>query len=496
MQGGQAHEVGDAKQFLRWLSSLCDEVFDRAPRFHNELLNRSDPSSAANSALYKLVKAMVGSSDTERFGISSMPPEVSMYESLLRRGGFHHSDEMQQHWWIGEPDENWKPVWQEVESFLESTHSGRRPLVDLYQCLSQPPFGMRRGPMPVLAIAMLHSRRTTVGLYQGGLFQPSLTAQLAEQMARNPEDFEVQEFVFDEETRDLLQAMTTVVRSLEGGTDDSEESPLLGVARPLILLAARLPRYARTTKFLSPSHAVRLRDVLMKARDPHELLLRDIPSLLGVSSPDAQASKLLATRLEEALQGIQRAYPDLLDAIERQVREAFDLGADGSRDIRDELARRTKPLIGLVADPTLSAFVQRAANPREQDDWREVIGLVVVQGRAPRDWTDPDRAVFQTNIQQLAGEFRRLEELAYEKRRVGSGKAIRIGVLGDQGEEARELIRIPSEDEEQVEVLADSVREVLVGYGGIELSGTGRGVKLAALVRLLVEHLGEQEGES
>ncbi len=493
IQGGRRHAPNDAKRFLRWVSDLCDEGFSRAPEFHNELLNRSSPSTAANSALYKLIRAMVTDTCTERFGISGYPPEVSMYESLVRMGGFHYADETQQRWRIGEPNDNWQPTWGEMEAFLASTHSRRRSVSELFDRLKRPPYGMRQGPMPVLLIAMLLVKRNSVAVYESGLFQPGLTAQLAEQIARNPDTFEVQEFVFDEESRELLASLNDVVQTFDSSASQPDESPLLRIARPLILFAARLPRYAKNTKHLEPPEAAEIREALLRARDPHDLLLNEIPRILGLASRTASARQELAHRLEASLVALQRAYPSLLDSIEEQIKTAFGLPGTTSEEVQAELAQKAIRLKGLAVEPKLMAFISRASHAETNNDWREALGLVVFHSRAPVDWSDADRAAFQTNLQQLASDFRRLEELALEQKRSDASQVLRIGVLGAKYEETRELISLHAADKPHVDRLAKSLQEVLLSHAMVGDLHDERRIKVAALSRLVLQYLEAQE---
>jgi hypothetical protein len=491
IQCGRRHAISDSKSLLKWLSRLCDSAFHLAPTFHNELINRSEPSPAANSALYKLVKAMVVNGDKEKLGISGSPPELSMYESLVRAGDFHRTDG--KHWWFDEPAGPWQPAWQEIEAFLQTTRKKRRPIAELYDRLKLPPFGMRQGPMPVLLVAMLLVKRNSVALYQDGLFQPGLTEQLAEQLARNPDSFEVQEFAYDDETKQLLDTMTKVVNTLDDTIATSTDSPLLRIARPLILFAARLPKYTKNTKRLQPPEAEQLRDALLKARDPHQLLLVDVPKVLRVRPETRDGQRHLAGKLEAALVGLQRAYPDLLDSIEQQVKEAFDLVGQTSEDIQNALMTRAEPLRGLASDPTLMAFLYRATQKRESEDWREMIGLVVVQGRATKDWSDADVAAFQASLQVLASDFKRLEELALEKRKSAASKVVRIGVLGDKSQEAREVISVHPDDESHVHALADTLLAELAKYGERELAHSRR-IRLAALSQVILQELERNDG--
>ena len=71
------------------LSRIFDEVYNRAPRIHNELVNRRSLSSAAAAARMRLVERMFTDAGTEFLGMipAKKPPEMSMYLSVLEQYG-------------------------------------------------------------------------------------------------------------------------------------------------------------------------------------------------------------------------------------------------------------------------------------------------------------------------------------------------------------------------------------------------------------------------
>src|SRR5207244_465500 len=108
VQKGRETAVRSPVRFQRWLSQLCNRTFTGAPRLHNELLNRQNLSSAAAAARRNLLASMVTGAAVPRLGIDGTPPEASMYESMLRAGGFHKA--RQGTLGFGSPSDDWKPA--------------------------------------------------------------------------------------------------------------------------------------------------------------------------------------------------------------------------------------------------------------------------------------------------------------------------------------------------------------------------------------------------
>lgn len=482
VQGGKTHHPTDGLAFQRWLSRLCDQVFDKAPQIKNELLNRKKLSSAAKAGLNELIEKMVFSERSYRFGIGGTPAEVSMYESFIREGGFHHQD----HGWKICPPHSpaWQAVWNAVEDFLESTHKGRRPLIELYDRLKAPPFGLRDGPLPLFLMVALLSKPNEIALYREGLFQVGLNKELLMLVTHNPESFEIQQFAFTSEGRKTLEVIQKVVSGLGVSVKPRGGSPLLRIAEPLLVSIAQLPDFAKKTRRLSPPEAVDLRETLLKATDPHELLLEKIPQLLGLSLKDPNLERLLAERLHDCLVALYQAYPRLLDQIESQFKATFNLTGKTTEALRVELRKRTEAVSGLASNSDLSRFVNAASGLGDQD-WREVVGRVVMSGKPPNVWLDSEVVDFQVRLQHLYSDFVRLEELGLEKQRSGANKVIRVGVLESKLKEVRESIPVSSDQLPEVAALSQRLSKVLEKSE----AKSSRQVRLAALAQLLQQEI-------
>ena len=167
---GEDLAVGSAREFHQWISKRCEEAFPSAPTLHNELVNRRHLSTAAAAARRNLLQRMVERSHEERLGIEGTPPEASMYEAMLRRGGFHRK--RGRTWSLGRPADEWRPAWDAGLEFVGRTAGARRPLAELLDLLAGPPFGLRGGPISIVVGALLVAKRDEVCPLRGGSLRP------------------------------------------------------------------------------------------------------------------------------------------------------------------------------------------------------------------------------------------------------------------------------------------------------------------------------------
>lgn len=490
IQGGSRQPERQGREFQRWLSGLCDEVFSQAPELHNELLNRQSLSSASSAARRNLVEAMMASPEEERLGIEGNPAEASMYASLLRAGGFHRQTD-EDRWRFAEPGAEWSDVWAHLESYLSETVGQRRVVVDLFEELKQPPFGLREGPIPVVFLAFVLAHREQVAFYEDGVYVPDVSIEVMERLLARPETFEVQSYALDAEQQEVLTALADRVVSPKTG--EKLEADLLPIVRSLVRQAAELNAFTKNTKELDPPEALAVRDALLNATSPLDLLFHDLPEALGVKLEGPEDVDTFADRLRDCMLVIHRAYPALLDEIETALRNAFDLPEGPSVAAVATLRKRAQPLVEYALEDTLQVFVREAARLGNQRDWREVLGRVVQGGMPPKAWSDKDVATFQVKLRKVAGSFLRLEELVAEQGENGTGSVYRLGILREQFDERRAVVSVDDDIEGDVDRLASDLWERIAS----DSSGNGnsRRIRVAALARVSESLLTAEENE-
>jgi hypothetical protein len=232
-----------------------------------------------------------------------------------------------------------------------------------------------------------------------------------------------------------------------------------------------------------------VRDSILRAGDPRHLLFEDLPSAVGISLAGPDSARVFAKKLQQILRLLARAYPELLDEIERQIRQVFSLRGQ-AQEARGQLQRRAAPLEPYAVEQKLQLFVREAARDHGDRDWREVLGRVINGGLPPSHWKDSDVAAFQVRIQELSGEFHRLEELVTEKRESGISKVLRIGVLDGVHRETRVVISMDEDFEADVIELANRIRGSLQ-YGATPDDCSKR-AQLAALIKVAQGLLSEE----
>lgn len=408
--GAEETGIRTPRDLQALLSRICDEAYRDAPPLRNELLNRSALSAAAAAGRRNLIERIAAGGGGPRLGIRGFPPEYSMFCALLEAGGFHRKG-VDGSFCLGPPtNEAWRPIWGAIADFVDAAADAPVPLNDLLARLEAPPFGLRSGPFPVLVALFLRTDGNRVALYEDGLFVPDTGIETLERLVRRPETFAVRSLRFRPAEERTLRTLGKVLGVRAAKADER----LIAITRRLVGGATRLPPYARQTRMVSEA-ARRVRDELLTARDPRDLVFRDLPEALRIPVSAEAGEAGFAAALRDAVAETAGAYPALLDRLERALGRALAPGVRGEA-LRRRLAEEAEQLRNDAADLPLRQFFDAAlrteAAQAGESDWREVLALPLGEGLPADRWNDDHAERAEARIRLLAHEWNRVRRLA------------------------------------------------------------------------------------
>ena len=356
-------------------SELADELYDACPPVWSELVNRDSLSSNSVKARRDLLHAMINSEGTEQLGIEGFPAERGLFETLLiasdiyqKKGGA---------WQFGCPPEasreNFYQLWQFTQKLLLDA---RVPMSveSIYDRWRTPPIGMKKGILPVFLTAFLLAHKANIAVYKDSMFIPRLTDADIDECLQDPKRFTLRWIAIDEDKVQILEGISTLLEEVGEKTGPSEP---LEAARGLVALIFGLPDWARRTQRLSET-AKGIRDMLLKASDPHKVLFVDLPSLLG-----AEDGVTYVEALRAPLHEIAEAYTRMLSEVETKMLQALDASPSNLQSLRN----RATTVAGVSGDFRLDAFSTRLSS---YDGSRSVLEgiLSLAAEKPPRDWVD------------------------------------------------------------------------------------------------------------
>jgi hypothetical protein len=480
--GGASQKVKDGRQLLKRLSELCDDRYPLAPIVKSELLNRHTLSSAAARARMLLIGGLLHRSGQPYLGMdpSKKPPEMSMYMSVLQRGGLHAK--VGEHYKLKIPSESkdvlrLRPSLDALRNYLESKLDQRVKATELVDVLRRPPYGVRDGLAWLVVAAFSALNAQELAFYEDGSFLREMGADEFQRMIKVPESFELQLCRIAGVRAEVFDYLLKVL-DLQATT--APEPMVLDVVRPLCQFVANLPDFARNTKNLS-AYSIRAREVILAAKDPVKLLFHDLPEAIGVGAvvhgggDSTEKPRRYADALKNILDELRHAYDGLLERMISTLSE--ELGASGDLPkVRHALARRAQTVTLLAAEPTLKSMCVRFSDHGLMDQaWLESFGSFLAS-QPPARWRDNDEDAYRRELHSLAQRFKNLESMLITKGSTNRGSAAyKLTVTRSDGHEAEEVVFVDPSHIDEVDLVVSAIEQVL---------GKNRNVTLAALSKV------------
>lgn len=465
------------------VSSMCDELYGSGPVVHNELINRHALTSAGAAARQRLIEAMFNHAQDAELGFKStkVPPERSLFLSVFKLGRLHR--ERDGVFVIDVPDEGddplrLRPTLLKIRELIQLSE-GHIQITDIYATVGARPYGIRAALAPLLLATVLVADRHRMALFERGTYCPKLDAQAFMRILKAPENFAFQWVALEGIRAEVYHRLSKVL----GGPDAKQG--LIAVVGPLIRFGAGLSLHAQRSVALSDK-AVKVRDAIMRAKSPLDLVFGELPRACGLEPFEAGAgteqnrAATFADRLAAAVAELEACYPSLLDAMKMEVGKALLV----SGDLRQGIGDRAAPLIFRVKEQALRTFVQRLADRVLSDDaWIEALGGALV-GKPPVRWLAQDVASWQARLEDISGTFLRLEATAFGSQ-PHQKRAVRLALTHIDGREHMSIVGIEEPTAEE-ELFTRSILRL------IEKNGALAAQVLARLADHLLDGVGAQ----
>jgi hypothetical protein len=337
-------------------SSVIEDTFSAAPILLSELINRESPSSNSVKARKDLMYRMLANSGLEKLGYTGFSADAGLYYTILNSTTLHRQEEGKWNFYPPKPTSrgaSLEPFWEFTDSKMLHK-SAKLLLSDLYREWSLPPFGIKAGVAPVLAFAYFLVNRNSLALYHDGVFIPELTALHIDEWLQDPSHIQWQYFKASNSEKVSLETLSGFLTTALNRPINSDP---LDVSRGLVSLVIELPGWTKRTASLS-ERAKTVRQLLLKANDPHKVLFVDLLQAMG-GAPDFSAA-LVQTILE--LSGaFNRVLAEVESRLFQALRHDFDLNV---------LHERARVVAGISGDFRLDAFATRLGTYTSVYTWR------------------------------------------------------------------------------------------------------------------------------
>ncbi|OAR25085.1 hypothetical protein A8W25_28505 [Streptomyces sp. ERV7] len=507
---GDESEPIEARSYANLASQACDRVYPHTPHIRNEMVGRHQLTSNGARARRELLTSMLQRSGNPLLGYdrTKYTPERAMYHGVLEYLGLHRAagetdagtdtNSILTHG-LSRPNPEKNPSITKAWEALEEALTGAKhatPIVDIYQQLMAPPYGVKAGVVPILVVTALILRAQDIALFEDGNYCQRLTPEIVERLnVPYPDRFTVKAAPTGRGQR--LLVVNSLAKALDVDTPRSRAArnpALLGVTRAMLERVMVLEPYAQKTRRLS-TEALAIRDVLSQATDPDELAFTSLPAALGfepigATTPrDEETAQAYVASLTTALDDLTGAGAALRQEVVATIGREFRLPAELT-SLRTGLTERLLGFANAPLELNLQGFVSRVLNESLPDeDWLDPI-IIRLANRALGDWSDTDVTSFPRQVKEVARALDRVSHLYEAHTRPDSAeketesRQIETHLLTlttPQGTEERTLIHVPKQSRQVADELVVSV----IRQAEEALGPDGARILLAALAERL-----------
>lgn len=456
-------------------SDLADKLYYSCPSVWSELVNRDSLSSNSVKARRDLLHAMINAEGQEKLGIAGFPAERGLFDTLLIESNLYRVE--QGRWCFCAPTDasgqGFVDLWRATQALFSDVNA-RVGVDKIYNLWIAPPFGVKQGVLPVFLTAFLLAHKANVAVYKDGMFTPRLSDADVDEYLQDPSRFTLRWIAIDEDKNQILEGIAKLLSEIGEKTGSSDP---LEAARGLVAMVYNLPEWTRRTHRLGET-AKSIRDMLLKASDPHKVLFVDLASLLGATD-----GKSYIKALRGPLQELASAYSRMLGNVESKMLEALD----ATRDDLGSLRERAKSVAGVAGNFRLDAFSTRLGSYDGSRESLEGI-LSLAADKPPRDWVDRHIDAALLELAQFARRFREAEAFVSVQGRAARSEAIAV-VIG-AGAETTTISRSFAISERHRKTVEDKASELALM---LQNQGLGTDVLLAILAKAGMKLVTEKE---
>lgn len=435
-------------------SSVAEEVFHSTPLINSELINRDDLSSNIVKARRELMYRMLKESSTSKLGYEGFPADAGLYYTVLNTPGLHMF-RGKLGWAFGKPKDDgavgssYLAMWSQTEDLFK-TAKDLIGLDEIYAIWRSAPYGLKKGVMPIFALAFFLAHKSRIAIYFDNVFTPNISEVIIDELLHDPKLIKFKYVSAGENKSSLAKAIAEkILPSHLSEVDLSKISPL-DTARGLVSIVVGLPNWAKRTNSIS-TQAQEVRAMLLKASDPNKVLFADLPTILGSTSEDDLVQKLTTVFGE-----LQSAYALKLDSIRKIIFDALN----HSTDSITELKNRAQSVKGITGNFQLESFATRLEEFDGSDSSIESLISNAIS-KPTQTWVDRDLDAAIIQLGSLAMDFRKAESLAGLRGRVSDRKVFNLVLSAGQGNDLSRTVEITKTDQKKIDATVTQILPIL-----------------------------------
>ncbi|MES2517876.1 MAG: hypothetical protein V4585_07195 [Bacteroidota bacterium] len=480
---GYEHKISNRKEFNKFLSQVCIEIYPKTPVFKNELVNKHKISGSIHTAKKYFTNQLINCWNLPNLGFDAehFPPQKMIYLTLIKENGLElHSGESN---FISEvsKESTFRELWEYCNSFLHKSRNSSRKVSELMELLTKRPFKLKQGLIDFWVITYLFTKRNDFALFGDGVYIPDISKDILDLIMKAPHRYEIKAFDLEGVKLDLFNRYRILINK---GTEDRLSNDLfIETIKPFIVFFSELPFYAKNTKRLN-KETITIRETIAKSKDPEKTFFEDFPIALGYSIESLQSSEdsleNYANRLQEAIREMRVSFSELVARFENMILADFIGKTIPFEDYRKQLQDRYKNLHKSLLLTNQKTFIQRIDSPLDdQTMWLSSIAQALT-GKSLDMFRDEDEVLLHDRFKRMILDLDTLTTISKTDIDNEKEEMISLEISSFVDGVKKSLVRFPKSKQPQITKMEGTIREQLSGDNSMDI---------AALTNLLKELL-------
>ena len=438
---GKTPPILSKHKLYEWLTEICYKIYEKTPVFNNELINKHFLSAPINSARKYLIRSLLESEHLENldFPDEKFPPQKAIYISLLKEPGIHQKNKKLGYYELSRPskDSNLFDLWNESETFLSSTMSNKRNLLEFYELLEQKPYKLKKGFINFWIPIFLIANKQDYGLFHtNGGFIPFITEDTIDLIHKKPQDFLIKSYDVSGLKVNLLESYKELVQ-IGDSKSKGTQSTFLAIFGNFLRFQRGLNNYTLKTDKLSIK-ATKLREAIMTSKDPEDALFNLFPTALGYHSlaikEDVEVLNSFTNHIQEAIREIRNAYDELLNRVEKVIINSFFCNSIFFETYKNEITSKISNVNPSTLGKAQSVFYKRLISPLDDRvSWVKSVADVAL-GKGLEEMLDEEEPLLINTINDLSLGLIKASEIRDFNRNSKKGTLYSIRFFGETGE--------------------------------------------------------------
>lgn len=400
-KGTMLHSISNEQELSNQVSIMMREIYKQTPIVNNELINKNNPTSTSKRARNVVIDQIL----IDGLGIREKLPssqEIFMLDTLFINTDLFHEHE-KDGMLVNKLTFGVESIIAIIEEYFQECKNNQKSFEPLIRILQSPPYGVRRGLIPVFLSACIYKYKQYITIRDSSGADCRIDAALLDNIAENKEGYFLSLDEWNEAYENLISGIVSLFdRQLSNNIFFANRFGDL--ADSLFKWYSGLPRVARETKLISENALNLRRYAKIACRNPKKAILIDLPSSLGYKNYTKKDVNAILESIRKCKSEIESTLSRLEIEINKKLHGFFSIFGNNSeslislaRNMVEHLASRINREIKI--EPLISYIISFEG----YDESKFSCGFAkLITGIRLEDWLDDTFNNFDKALNSLA----------------------------------------------------------------------------------------------